>query len=192
MSRPRAGSSRHVARHEAAHALVAVRLGLVVISTDTRVRRVPGTNLESAGCTELGDGPREWLANRTDPTARERLAACAIEAAAGCAADVRRGLSLGHISHKGDIRYMVEMALALGIAQSKADPAVEPWAAEQVRIADAVLASVDDGAAWDRVAVALERKRILTGTEVCGLVFGSTPADAPPTYTAVSARQLVA
>lgn len=170
MSREKALS----AKHEAAHAVVSVRVGLPLASTDIRQRRqVEGngsTLVNSAGFTTLEPGTTSrWRDALPDQEAITSLTLFGTQAAAGIVADINAGLRLGDVSHLDDVQQLVQIAGILGIGESNEDPAVCEWMAARVKDAGAALIS-DDGAAWDRVRVALARKRCLTGDEVLSLV----------------------
>lgn len=177
------------ARHEAAHAVAAVRLNLPLDYTTIRKQVVAGDQgaggrrsysndtAVSVGYTTLVEGSAQaWADALPDPVARERLEALAIQCAAGPAADAESGIRLGDVSHQGDLQGLLMLARNLGIGHSTDEAPVREWMAEQCLLADALLSGSDDGAAWDRVRVALARKRHLTGDEVRALVGESDMA----------------
>lgn len=158
-----------VASHEAAHAVAAVLLGLPLVFTDVRTRKTDGGYV--GGCTLLAENVLRAL------HAESGFAAFAarrgVQIAAGITADLRAGLPFGHVSHCGDWRLLVGIAVDLGLGASEEDAAVGEWAEGRVDAAENILVQ-DDGAAWDRVRVALVRKKSLTGDEVRVLVGETT------------------
>lgn len=175
------------ARHEAAHAVVSVRLNLPLVYTHIRRQTITegDETFVSLGFTSIEEGSaRGWIDALPDPVARERCEALALQTAGGPAADLRAGLRLGDVSHEGDMRGLVAMAGALGIG----DEARPKWLSDQCNAAAVLLEACDDGAAWDRVRAVLERKRYLTGDEVRDLVAESdTRHGAAPWYCTADA-----
>jgi hypothetical protein len=181
MTRPK--QDPHDARHEAAHAVVAVRLGLPLAFTSvqrrvlspgdrTNLSRAPGDVVVSAGYTTLEEGAQErWRAALPSEEARQQLTAATTMAAAGIAADAMVHLPFGHVSHWDDLAAILHRAHVLGIGDSDADPAVRAWGAERVEEAGQIL-EADDGVAWDRVTAALRRKKRLTVDQVLCIVVG--------------------
>lgn len=174
------------ARHEAAHAVVSVRLGLPLESTSIRRELItassgrpssvplrPGEAFVSAGYTTLVNGTTEqWVRALPDATARESLKNFGAQAGAGIVAEMRRGAVLSDVSHRDDVQQLVQIAGILGIGTSTAEPEVRQWIAERIAVAEAVLQD-DGGASWDRVAATLARKQILSGDQVRALVYES-------------------
>lgn len=168
------------ARHEAAHAVLSVRLGLPLDFVDLRTRTVEstegravpnGVDVKSGGYTTLVPGTAEkWEAEarQGDATARTRLESLAMQTMGGIVAAGR----YDDLSCRDDLYQLVGIAGALGIGSRLKDPVVEAWIKGIEQRAKEVLYQ-DDGAAWDRVRVALERKRWLNGEEVEKLVAES-------------------
>ena len=79
------------ARHEAAHAVVAVRLGLPLVSVDIHLdpMEMPdGTSIVTAGFTALDQTiTHQWTVSLPDSHAVERITAIATQIAAGCVAE---------------------------------------------------------------------------------------------------------
>ena len=178
--------SRADARHEAAHAVVSVRFGLPLASTDIKQRVVTTSNTDtpmpslregyvafSSGFTTLVEGTaRAWEEALPDPKAVESMRRFAIQTAAGIVAEMQRGAEINDLTHGDDIYQIVGFASVLGIGDSNEVPAVREFLGEAVTYAEAVL-RLDDGAAWDRVTSTLYRKKALTGDEVRSLVAAS-------------------
>jgi hypothetical protein len=151
------------ARHEAAHSVVAVRLGLPLLQTDIKRRTFPlgdGRLGLSHGFTEVD--PAETAHRQSDPT---YLMARATFAAAGAAAEHLSGTPVGHVAYANDVDAVVGSAKALGVSDDDLPTFIIDRANEAID-----LLHVDDGVAWDRVAIALQRKRVLTGDEVRKIV----------------------
>jgi len=172
-------SSVVTARHEAAHAVVGVRLNLPLAYSSVRSEVIAEGGSEggrcsytkdkflSVGYTALVEGSSEaWIKVLPDPEARERLEAMALQTAAGIAADAESDLKLGDVSHQEDLQALVQIAGALGIGISTEELAVREWMSRALQAAGVLLQRVDTGAAWDRVRVTLARKRYLTGAQV--------------------------
>lgn len=112
------------------------------------------------------------------PEARDVIQRLALQIAAGAFVEWQvhgdDGLADGG---RSDIAELFEVANLLGVVSVPTPSTVAPddypdfwpWARECMGKAGELLAK-DDGAAWDRVRVALERKRHLTGDEVRRLV----------------------
>jgi hypothetical protein len=180
-------SAAENARHEAAHAVVGVRLGLPV--KFATIRRAPmdaamnsrmGREGNSEGRVEIDSTvfPSAKAGGPLTVAAREAHERLAVQTAAGILVEYRRG-GVGAMVGAGsaDIAAMLETANILGIVSvpigATVDPATlpdfQPWMNDCVNRAAAILES-DDGAAWDRVRMALERKRFLSGTELRTLI----------------------
>jgi hypothetical protein len=163
------------ARHEAAHAVVAVRLGLPLAYTSIEIgddhrRPWQPSGVRSAGYTSLAEGTAQaWVDALPAPTARAAIEAFAAQCAAGIVADMDMGLPQGHVSHRDDTQEVVQCAFWLRLGESGAQPAVRTFVAAAVRRAVDVLAQ-DDGTAWWHVTVALAKATKLTGAEVRALV----------------------
>lgn len=166
---------RDFARHEAAHAVVAARLGLPLVSTDVKkvaVSHQIGAFI-SGGYTAYDDVQiQAWLAALPASNPRERLEALATATAAGMVASQNSGLEMWHSMHESDEAQLVAIARKLGIGNSVSEPAVGQWMDERIQQARQLLER-DDGAAWDRVRVTLEAKRFLTAEGVCELIAKS-------------------
>jgi len=180
-------TARSSARHEAAHAVAAVRLDLPLaytsirhggagdesIGPDAQRTAPPGSKLVSAGHTVLEHGPlAQWVAALPDPQARANLERTSVQTAAGIVAEAKMGATLDDESNRNDlVQLWQQAATLLGVNFNPADPppAVREWCAAQIAEADRVL-HVDGGAAWDRVMAALLRKKDLSGDEVRALV----------------------
>ena len=156
-----AQANLHAARHEAAHAVVAVRLGLLLDDTDITERGV-GSNTTS-GQTNVKD-------------LDANPAAGAIVAAAGIVADGNRSARFWEVSPNaptaGDVEKLAYYAQRLGVLQCsedfRDDPAFGPWATAAVQRAHDLF-HADGGVAWGRVKDAL-LQRSLSGNEVRALV----------------------
>ena len=172
------------ARHEAAHAVVSVRLNLPLASTDiirqavpqghdqerAMISLAPGQVGVSSGFTTLVEGSAEvWQRSLPDPDARASLESLAQQVMAGPVADAYADLPLGHFGHRDDLQQVVQLAGILGIGTSNEDPAVKDFMSSSFERADEVLME-DDGAGWDRVAQALLGGRALTGAYVRALL----------------------
>ena len=150
-------ADRRVAHHEAAHAVVAVRLRLPIVYTD--IIEHGGWHSRS-GRTRLGRGAD------ADPEA------CAVVGAAGVVAEGDRRKQFWKVSAGSptatDIRVMDLIATRLGVGD---ELAFERWATRVVRRARALLRR-DGGAAWRRVSAALLREHRVSGRGVYLLVQG--------------------
>ena len=181
-------TDRSTARHEAAHAVVAVRLDLALsytsiqrgtaagdgsIRAEAQRTAPPGKVLVSAGVTVLERDPlARSEAAFPNPQARAHLEKVPVYQAAGIVAEAKMGVGLHDEANRNDLDYLMRQAeTLLGITFNHADspPAVREWLAAQIKEADRVL-HVDGGAAWDRVMAALLRKNDLIGDEVRALV----------------------
>ncbi len=144
------------ARHEAAHAVVAIRLGLPLAFTTIRhgdvVQGFTEGKLRSVGYTSLA-------------------------VAAGIVSEYGRGKARNLHAISGDQRDLLQAAsilLGVNFESNNVPENVREWCAEQFKKAEAILYA-DDGAAWDRTRVALLRRKYLSGDEVRKLV-GNTSA----------------
>lgn len=162
------------ARHEAAHAVVSVRLGLPLESTDILRRIEPypgrqGLEVLSTGYTTLPEGTAEaWAGQLPDPEARRNLESLAVQCAAGVVAEMAGGGKSNDIAHRTDLESMIQIAGNLGIGMSTDQRAVKDWMQDCVgRAAGALFA--DNGVAWDRVTDALLGRGHLTGDDVRAL-----------------------
>lgn len=159
--------TRADARHEAAHAVVAVRLGLPLDSTT--IRRSQGHALSdgySLGYTSLVPGTvHRWERELPSVSAQDKLRALATQCAAGVVAEMTAGADETAPAHRDDLQQIVQIAGALGLGGSTDEAPVREFVGSAVRNAAAVL-SADGEVAWDRVTVALFRKQTLSGGEV--------------------------
>jgi hypothetical protein len=159
-------------RHEAAHAVVSVRLKLPLASVDIRSRRVPDGHrvLTTTGLVAMQEGAvAAWAQALPALDARNRIVEYATQAAAGPVADQGSAIKPDDLGASVDWQQIFEMAVALGIGPTVNDPMVKAWALERTRAAAAIL-NDDGGAAWDRVRFALARRKSLTGDEVRRLI----------------------
>lgn len=175
-----------MARHEAAHAVVAVRLDLPLlytsivpggagddsISDDTR-KTGRGGKLSTAGHTKLERYRlAQWKAALPDSNAYANLEMVSVETAAGVVAENNKGAALDHGgSHNDLVQLMQQASILLGVKFSLTDPprVVTQWLTAQLNDASELL-QADGGVAWDRVTAALLRKKHLSGDEVRVLV----------------------
>jgi hypothetical protein len=165
--------------HEAAHAVVSVRLGLPLASTDIlkrgRINHPGGVPtgyqaLESAGYTTLEPGSADrWVDELPDPAARASLEALAAQAAAGIVAELSRGAKLDDPAHYDDRYGVVAIAGVLGLGTSSVEQPVRDFIVASIERAKDVLLQ-DDCRAWNTVANALLERKTLTGDEVLYLV----------------------
>jgi len=161
-----AQANLHAACHEAAHAVVAVRLGLRLVDTDIIERGVRSNT--SSGRTRLADA---------NPAAE------AIVGAASIAADGNRSVRFWDVSPNaptaGDVEKLADFAQRLGVLRRwedfRDDPAFGPWATAAVERARDLLRA-DGGAAWECVREALLHRNRLLGPEVMALVAESDKA----------------
>lgn len=163
------------AKHEAAHAVVSVRLGLPLASMDIMVRRgAIGSSglISSFGCTTLVPGTaQDWI----DTENHEALRSLAVQGAAGMAADRYGDRSWNDPGHDDDLHGIVRIAGFLGLGESSEDPAVQEFIADSYkRAADILIDSFD---AWNRVISALLERRQLSGDDVRALVGGGADGE---------------
>lgn len=182
--RNRVSESVMQAHHEAAHAVVSVRLGLPLASTDIRRRAYrlqSGGMVLSGGYTTLVDGTVDsWYDALSDPEkrnwAQDQFHLLAVQCAAGVVAEKSRGVEPNNEAHRLDVSEMLKIASVLGIGESKEDPPVQKWFTSQLERAQDVLWR-DDAAAWKRVSTELHRRRTLWGDEVRGIVADEPEAE---------------
>lgn len=181
----RSKPTRRDARHEAAHAVAAVRVGLPLASTDIRrgrpieerqrLRDADGAVSVSVGYTTLTVGTMQpWVDALPDAEARDNIECYAIQVAAGIGAELDRG---GHISdpkHGDDFQQLVQIAAILKIPPLDGDGVAEWIPAEDdvaafirkaINDAQEVLMA-DDGTAWEHVTTELLKKHHLSGDQV--------------------------
>jgi len=152
-------ADRQAARHEAAHAVVAARLGLPLVYAD------------------IVDRPHRSGRTRLRKAAEANPAACATVAAAGVVAERDRRAEFWHVPFTAptatDVVVLARCAVRVGVLRSwrdlEEDPAFGPWATAAVRRARALLRR-DSGAAWRRVTAALIREHRLSGAAIYALV----------------------
>ena len=177
----------NAARHEAAHAVAAFRLGLPLVYTAIERRaRVPDPSAEEAtanapvGVTVFAEGAAEaWLAALPDQAARAGIDAYAVQIAAGVWADASASRSAStslwgkakalFALSKRDYAALVELAGHLELPNGDEGEDVEAtYALKAVGSAMKLLKA--DQVVWDRVTAALERAGRLTSAEVAALV----------------------
>lgn len=164
-----------VAMHEAAHAVVSVRLGLPLESTDIIEREeavgAAGKTIGvSQGFTTLREGTvRPWLEALPDEGARRNLEAFGAQGAAGIVAERYLGSADDHPAIQEDLTAVVIVAGWLGLGKDAAEPPVRRFVAQATARAEEVLMQ-DGGAAWDRVTEALIERRALSGDDVQHIV----------------------
>ena len=170
----RAAAVRADARHEAAHAVVSVRLGLPLASTDIAKRTVTSQfgreGFASAGYTAIEPGSAErWTSELPADSARANLEAFAAQAGAGVVAELVRGGELDDPAHRGDLQDIVQIAAVLGLGESSNDPAIRDFMTRSIKRAGEAL-DRDGGRAWDIITEALMEKKALTGDQVRYLI----------------------
>ncbi len=153
--------------HEAAHAVVGVRLGLTLQSIDIRVRVVhdhEGNAAVSSGYTSYR---ADDLAERFGVVGAHR--ACAIFAAAGIAAEEDR-LTGDLAAASDDFNGIVRFAKLIGIpTHDRSDPILKSFVSDVTDVARRLL-SVDKGVAWTHVRTALVAQKTLTPEKVVALM----------------------
>lgn len=168
---------RATAFHEAAHAVVSVRLGLPLASTDIRQRVVGSDSMPSlregqvgisSGYTTLVEGSSQaWLEALPDPDARDKLERLAVQAAAGVVAEIWLGGQPGDPACRDDLQQVVQIGGMLGMGDSNLDPAMQEWMSNCVsRASDVLLTESEEDDAVHRVADALLEREYLTGDDV--------------------------
>lgn len=166
MKRPK--PTRADARHEAAHAVVGVRLSLPLASTEIGYVKHEGRG--GTGLTALVEGSTDgW--NR-EPDGRAKFERYTVQIAAGICAEVERGAGIDAPENARDLHEILQVADGFGVGGSFDDLAVRAWLVGQVEAARKILYR-DDGRAWERVTVNLLRKRKLSAAEVRALVVES-------------------
>ena len=191
---------RSAARHEAAHAVVAARLGLPLVSVDVRVRSIPANDPASGSIeagTSLGltvleppcEGYELKPGEQLTPAQKEEIEARAAQAAAGIVAEgsideIGARTDLYCVCHQwGVIDGRVGETLSLSFEENKlAVTRLPPSLAVFIEGASrraAQLLQRDGGVAWDRVKMALVRKSALTGDEVRTIVKDAEVRDTP-------------
>lgn len=183
------------ARHEAAHAVVAVRLNLPLEYVNIRERKVQKGNAiytYGGGAMINAEAKAAWFAELPSGQGEERITSWAVEIAAGPVSDQAAGCDPNDLGASVDWEQLLALAYALGvgsytevrpwvtrigvpseiIGRFRNDPAVRAWLNERTKAARRILHR-DGGAAWDRVRLTLERKKYLTGDEVRELIAES-------------------
>lgn len=173
--------SRSDARHEAAHAVVSVRSGLPLASTDIRRGRpieqpdrfAPSPlKYVSVGYTTLEPGTVEqWRDALPDPSAADLLTRFAAQAAAGVVAEMERGAQPTDPTCRDDLQQLVQIAGVLGLGESNADEPVRAFMAEAISRASELLC-LDNRVGWESVTTALLRRSHLTGEDVRAIIGG--------------------
>lgn len=167
-----------VALHEAAHATVAVRLGIpllrVVVASGSG-ETFPGDemNPEAGGYTLTGTSSRV-VGLLSDPANRSLLEAVAAQMAAGPVADLLLGVS-GH-TDPGDMQRVRRLARDLGIAPGGEEAAFADTAWNRARVE----LERAGRRPWFAVAYELWRTKQMTGDEVRAVIErtdagGTTP-----------------
>lgn len=153
------GADRRVARHEAAHAVVAARLDLPIDTCDITEQR------DRSGRTTL------------EPEADVNKEGFATVAAAGtvveCDLRTRFWIIAPRAPAATDVQRLLEIAEDLGIIadqNGEQSPEFGAWARVKAREARDLLCR-DHGAAWRRVTTALLRARCLSGPAIYALVY---------------------
>jgi hypothetical protein len=179
-------ASRALARHEAAHAVVAVRTGLPLEYTTTRGGRplnfkVEDRDQETAGETRTVSDHLllQWFDALPDPKARAK-----IDSVVACtAAGIGEGIGIRKVgwedeTHRGDLLKVLRILRNLrrgGVIQettSPEDPEGRAFITSAVDRAEEILMR-DNGVAWERVTTELLRKKYLTGVQVRAIVAAS-------------------
>jgi hypothetical protein len=167
--------------HEAAHAVVHVRLGTPLLSVDIKPRKIATQKgmLMSAGYTQMEPGYSErWRRQLPDPEAHFRLENVAVGIAAGIVADTLvNGLKIGDTSHRGDLESIVHIAYWLGVEHPESSDVFREWLADRYAAAAEVLTR-NESAAWKHVTEHLVNLKTLSGTDVARLI---SEADLPAT-----------
>jgi hypothetical protein len=169
--------TRADARHEAAHAVVSVRMELPLEATSivraeahATLSAIKGVVLKSVGYTNLVSGTvKSWEAALPDPIARQSFEKFAVQGAAGIYAEMSRGSHMFSPEHRDDLEMLVKIASRLGVGNSTDEEAVRNFVDTAVSNAEAVLTQ-DTGVAWERVTTSLLRKKRLTAQEVRRIV----------------------
>ena len=148
--------------HEAAHAVVGVRLGMALVSIDIKPRKLEGAYSRIAISCGYTSYELSTLIAQLGRTEAHR--ACAVFAAAGIVAEREHGDGDRH-AVADDVEGVVRHGTAAGI--DAADRAV--FLANAINQA-AHLLSLDGGTAWLRVRSALRLQRSLSPARVEALV----------------------
>lgn len=148
--------------HEAAHAVVGVRLGMTLVSVDIKPRKLQGAYGRIAMSCGYTSYELSTLIEQLGRTEAHR--ACAVFAAAGIVAEREHGDGDRHAT-ADDVEGVVRHGTAAGI--TAADRAV--FLADAINQA-AHLLSLDGGTAWLRVRSALRLQRSLSPARVEALV----------------------
>jgi hypothetical protein len=152
--------------HEAAHAVVGVRLGMTLHSIDIGLQFVRGKGGEIA----LSSGYTSYLVNPLT----ERLGAVAafraraVFAAAGMVAEEERK-TVDLVAIRDDFEGIRRYASALGYPSDRSNPIFNSFYAASHKRAHTLLL-IDGGAAWERTQKALRRHQTLTPAMVTNLV----------------------
>ena len=169
-----------LAKHEAAHAVVAIALGLPLESVSIGGATITGDNgrrFQLAGCTRLSVSASEhWRRDWRDPVARVTLANEAIMSAAGICCDLTAGARLGDRSHRLDAFKIMRIAGMLGIGASIAEQPVRRFLAECIEAAGEILKQ-SDCEQWNRLSNALHRQRSLSGDQARTCIAAVGPGE---------------
>jgi hypothetical protein len=170
---------KEVAFHEAAHAVVGVRLGLPLASVDIRARgaeqldayvheaTLPGRPVTSAegGAVLVPGAVEQWNETITDLDTRDRFVRLAAMAAGGVVAEMEMGKGVNDPAHRADIVSIVHIAATLGIGRATVEKPVENFINAAFKRAAEVL-NEDGGRGWRAVAAALLKSETLSADEV--------------------------
>ena len=162
------GDEKTNARHEAAHAVVAIRLGLPLDSTSAlREDESPDVSeIQSRGREMVGtvghtrfppEAVSQWVRALPNPSAVDMLERMATMAAAGIETERIRGTT-SDVPNSGDVEQILAIAAHLGRSPEEFKTACASRAFAVLR--------QDKGAAWHRVTEALHRERRLTAEQV--------------------------
>ena len=173
------GSDAQRAWHEAAHAVVAARLGLPLQSVNIRIVAQPGKRVAVSGGITNIDGKviKRWYELLPDPEAMKQLENYGTMVAAGMIAERRRPVpNPKDPAALGDEAQLADFLFGLHGLNSKT-PAGREWIEKRLVEAEKILLA--DGKAWDTVHATLASNGEMSGDEVRGIVGVAAPADPP-------------